>query len=74
MYIGETARNLYTRGKEHTSNFAARNKESFMKNHQLEKHRGAGADFSAAVQAGSGIACQDRSAEESTAGEANTLS
>ena len=49
VYIGETARNLYTRGKEHTSNFVARNKESFMKNHQIEKHHGADADFSATV-------------------------
>jgi hypothetical protein len=47
--VGETARNLYTRGKEHISNYEARNRESFMKNHQQEKHHGADADFSAEV-------------------------
>ena len=49
MYIGETARNLYTRRKEQIANFVARKKESFMKNYQLEKHHGADADFSATV-------------------------
>ena len=49
VYIRETARNLYTRGKEHASNFAARNKESFMKKHQEEQHHGAEANFTATV-------------------------
>ena len=32
VYIGETARNLYSRGKEHMANAQSRNRESFIKN------------------------------------------
>jgi hypothetical protein len=49
VYIGETARNLYTRGREHMANFGARNRESFIRNHQTDKHHGMDADFSATV-------------------------
>ena len=49
VYIGETARNLYSRGKEHVANLGSGNKESFMKKHQIEKHNGVEAEFSAKV-------------------------
>ena len=40
-YKGETASNAYTRGKQHITNYNARNKEqSPMWRHCLEKHRG----------------------------------
>ena len=67
VYIGETARNLYTRSKEQMLNFVASKRESFKKDHQLEKHYGADADFSATVT-GMFRDCL------STSGEANTLS
>ena len=49
VYIGETARNLYSRGREHNSNYQKRQQESFMQKHQLEAHNGMEADFSAKV-------------------------
>ena len=51
VYIGETARNLYTRGREHTANYNKQTQESFMKKHQEERHNGAPADFQAKVKA-----------------------
>ena len=48
-YWGETARNLYTRGREHTKNYQKEEKESFMQKHQLEKHVGRAADCKASV-------------------------
>ena len=40
VYIGETSRNLYTRGREHLDKYRStkRNKDSFIKKHQDEKH------------------------------------
>ena len=49
VYVGETARNLYTRSKEHLQNYRRRNGESFMKKHQMDRHYGAEADFGAKV-------------------------
>ena len=40
LYIGETSRNLYTRGKEHTAKFEGEKEDSFMLKHQAEKHAG----------------------------------
>ena len=51
LYIGETARNLFTRSKEHLANYASRNRESFMRKHQVDHHYGAEAAFSAKVTA-----------------------
>ena len=48
-YIGETSRNLYTRGKEHVYNYVSENKESFMKEHQAELHDGQPPVFSSKV-------------------------
>ena len=49
VYIGETARNLNSRGSEHNSNYQRRQQESFMQKHQLEAPNGMEADFSAKV-------------------------
>ena len=50
VYIGETSRNLYTRGKEHiVKSLGAKKNESFIKKHQVEKHGDLPADFSAKV-------------------------
>ena len=51
VYIGESSRNLYTRGKEHVGKYRSRkrNHDSFMKKHQVEKHGGREADFKAKV-------------------------
>ena len=51
VYIGETARRLYTRIRKHTANYNIRTQESFMKKHQDERHNGAATDFQAKVQA-----------------------
>ena len=44
-YVGETSRNLYTRGGEHLKKYEGGNDESFMKKHQDETHPGQPADF-----------------------------
>ena len=49
VYIGETARNLYTRGREHSRNFNKKETESFIGKHQQEKHNGMDPDFKAKV-------------------------
>ena len=49
VYIGETARNLYTRGREHARNYSRNEAESFIGKHQREKHAGAEPDFKAKV-------------------------
>ena len=49
VYIGETARNIYTRGKEHFNNYKSKKSDSFILKHQIEKHDGQDADFSASV-------------------------
>ena len=48
-YIGETSRNLYTRGKEHQYNYVSENKESFMRDHQAEHHDEQPPNFTAKV-------------------------
>ena len=52
VYIGETARNLYTRGREHTRNYQKKETESFMYKHQTEKHSGVEPEFKAKVKYG----------------------
>ena len=51
VYLGETARNLYTRGKEHQRNYSKEEAESFMYKHQKDRHHGAEANFTAEVKA-----------------------
>jgi hypothetical protein len=50
VYLGETARNLYTRGKEHRRNYEKKEAESFMMKHQQQKHFGAEANFKGKVK------------------------
>ena len=45
LYIGETSRNLYTRGKEHVKKFETEHPDSFMVKHQNDRHAGQQADF-----------------------------
>ena len=49
VYLGETARNLYTRAGEHMDTYRRRtnggNKESFVFQHQVERHGGAAPNF-----------------------------
>ena len=53
VYVGETARNLYTRAGEHLAVYRGKlngaKKESFIYTHQQEKHRGAPPNFTAKV-------------------------
>ena len=49
VYIGETVRNLYTRGREHSRNYERRESESFQRRHQQEKHSGIEPDFKTKV-------------------------
>ena len=50
VYLGETARNLYTRGREHNRNCDKKENESFMMKHQQDRHNGAGAEYKAKVR------------------------
>ena len=51
VYIGESSRNLYTRGREHVQKYNSKKQchESFMWRHQQEKHAGLEPDFEAKV-------------------------
>ena len=49
VYIGETARNLYTRGREHNRNYEKKENESFIHKHQEEKHHGMLPNFNSKV-------------------------
>ena len=49
VYLGETARNLYTRGREHTRNYDQKKADSFMLKHQQNQHAMAEADYKARV-------------------------
>ena len=44
-YIGEIARNLYTRGREHMQNFEKKKTESFIFKHQQDHHYGTTPDL-----------------------------
>ena len=47
--MGESARNLYTRGDEHSKKYAQRAEGSSLSKHQMEKHQGREAEYSAKV-------------------------
>jgi hypothetical protein len=51
VYHGETARNIYTRGREHENNFKTKTTKSFMLKHIKDKHPNAVASYSAKVTA-----------------------
>ena len=50
-YIGETSRNLYTRGVEHKVNYRSGSPNSFMLKHQLKEHQGREGQYTAKVTA-----------------------
>ena len=49
VYVGETARNLYTRGREHFQNYQRRQPDSFMIKHQQDRYAGAEEEYKAKV-------------------------
>ena len=49
VYVGESSRNLYTRGVEHIRKYEGGKQDSFLLKHQLEKHQGRPAVFTAKV-------------------------
>ena len=51
VYIGESSRNLFTRGAEHLANYRNRNKNSFIMKHQNNVHQGREAQYTAKVTA-----------------------
>ena len=50
VYVGETARNLYTRGREHQRNYTKKEPESFMYRHEQDHHFGVETEFKARVK------------------------
>ena len=48
-YIGETSRNLFSRGKEHAYKYEKKDEDSFMATHQAEAHMQQPAQFTAKV-------------------------
>ena len=48
-YLGETARNLFARGKEHEGRYRNGGKKSFMQKHQRKEHQGMAGNFTAKV-------------------------
>ena len=62
-YIGESSRNLFTRGKEHESNLRKRSPKSFMLKHQQQMHQGAAGHYTAQVT-GSSRDCLTRQVME----------
>ena len=49
VYLGESSRNLYSRTKEHLSNYSNRKPKSFILKHQQKKHNGQPGNFNAKV-------------------------
>ena len=47
VYIGESARNLYARVKEHQDSYRRGRPKSFMRKHQVRKHNGLPGDYKA---------------------------
>ena len=62
-YIGESSRNLFTRGLEHMDKYRNGNTSSFIKKHQEECHQGQMASFTAKVT-GSSKDCLTRQVRE----------
>ena len=63
LYHGETARNLFTRGGEHTDRYRNRSDQSFMLKHQRDQHQGLAGDFTAKLT-GSARDCLTRQVKE----------
>ena len=65
-YVGETSRNIYSRGKEHTYKYNAAHSDSFMWKHQQEAHNCQPAAFKTRVT-GSFQDCLTRQVDEGVA-------
>ena len=65
-YIGETSRNLFSRGKEHAYKYGKNDDDSFMATHQAEAHMQQPAEFTAKVT-GSYRDCLTRQVAEGVA-------
>ena len=65
-YIGETSRNLFSRGKEHLYKYEKKDSDSFMATHQAEEHQQQPAEFTAKVT-GSYRDCLTRQVAEGVA-------
>ena len=63
VYIGESSRNLFSRGKEHEERFKNKNNNSFMLKHQSRKHPGMEGKYTAKVT-GSMPDCLTRQVKE----------
>jgi hypothetical protein len=63
LYIGETARNLFTRGAEHEDRYKANDAKSFMHKHQMKEHDGTPGNYIAKVT-GSANDCLTRQVRE----------
>ena len=50
VYVGETARNVYSRCREHSRNFEKEESELFIFKLQRDEHHGAQADFKASMK------------------------
>ena len=62
-YLGESSRNMFTRGKEHEANYRNRNQKSFMLKHQRKDHNGVPGVYTAKV-VGSDQDCLTRQVRE----------
>ena len=62
-YLGESSRNMFTRGMEHESSYRNQNQKSFMLKHQRKKHNGVAGDYTAKV-VGSDRDCLTRQVRE----------
>ena len=63
LYHGETARNLFTRGTEHTDRYRTGSSKSFMLKHQTEEHQGLEGEYTAKLT-GSARDCLTRQVRE----------
>ena len=51
LYLGETSRNLYSRGLEHEEKYRNGSAKSFMRKHQVKEHQGVAGEYTARVTA-----------------------
>ena len=63
VYIGESSRNLYARGKEHEDSYRSNKPKSFMRRHQQRKHNGLPGRYKARLT-GSFMDCLSRQVSE----------
>ena len=62
-YLGESSRNMFSRGLEHESSYRSRKQKSFMNKHQQKEHNGVAGVYTAKV-VGSDRDCLTRQVRE----------